>query len=329
MVERASIFQTVQIGVETTPGVGVAANRLLSALSIDPAPKVEMKKFRPKGQKFQTMVVLGKEWTEAKLSGVLTYTEVVYPLASVLAAATPTRITTPDGLAYLWQFAPSQTGPDTVKTFTVEQGGSVRAHKFCYGLVNSLKMKFSRGSCELEGAMLGKALEDGITMTGSPTAVELAPVLPMQVSLYLADSHAGLEAAPAITRGFDVIWGIEDRYRAVWELNAATQSFAAVVEAEPKFAVNLKAQANATWMPLLNSMRAGASKFLRIQAVGDNIETGNDYSLQIDTALKVADVSEFSDEDGVFALEWTLDGVYDATWGKATQVNVVNKLSSL
>ena len=40
-------------------------------------------------------------------------------------------------------------------------------------------------------------------------------------------------------------------------------------------------------------------------------------------------ISEFKDEEGVFAIEWTCTGIHDATWDKALEVTVINTLASL
>ena len=53
------------------------------------------------------------------------------------------------------------------------------------------------------------------------------------------------------------------------------------------------------------------------------------YTLQIDLAGMVSDVGQFSDEDGLFAVEWTLQAVYDSAWGNALEVAVINTLSTL
>lgn len=62
MAGRATVAQVTQIGVESTPGTGVAANKLLASLEIT--------------------------------GGMMTYGEVVYPLSSILKAVTPTSDTT-------------------------------------------------------------------------------------------------------------------------------------------------------------------------------------------------------------------------------------------
>jgi hypothetical protein len=328
MTERATIFQTVQIGVETTPGTSVAASKKLLALSIEPAVKLETSKFRAMGNKFSSLVVPGKEWVAAKLNGLATYTDIVYALSSLLSYALPAQQGAT--IAYKWTFAPDTDGPDTKKTFTVEQGSSVRAHKFVYGLVTGMEIEFTRKEIKITGDMIGRALQDGITMTGTPTSIAQIPVLPTGVDVYLADTYAGLAGATALERALMVKWGLTDKYGPLFPIGTANGlGFAADVEIEPKLECKLKMEADTAGMALLTTMRAGSTKFLRVKAVGTLIATTYYYTLTIDTALKVSDVSEFSDEDGVYAIEWTMEGIHDPTWGQATQIEVTNELSTL
>ncbi|GIV81728.1 MAG: hypothetical protein KatS3mg051_1192 [Anaerolineae bacterium] len=323
MPERASILQGFQLGVETTPGTSVAANKKITAANLTLGPQVDITKFRPTGYKFGSLASLNREWVQGSLSGPLTYTEIVYWLSSLLKSVTPTGTT-----AYTWTFSPSTTAADTVKTFTIEQGSSTRAHKFTYGLVTGLSMSFSRDGCEIDGTIIGQDLSDGITLTSSPSTIALVPVTPPQVAVYLADTQAGLDGASALTRAISVEWSITDRFAPVWVLNQATD-WAAHVETEPTPRVTLMVQADSTGMGLLTTMRANSKKFVRIEATGGTIDGTTNYSLKIDTACQVTDISDFQDEDGVFAIEWTMDAIHDTTWGKATEVTVVNGISAL
>jgi len=439
MSERASIYEVVQIGVEAVPNTAVAAEKLLTSLSVEPAIKVETQKFRPMGRKFPSLVIPGKEWTQANLSGVATYTELIYPLASVLGYAAPEQ----QGAtaAYKWTHFPNTSSPDTVKTFTVEQGSKVRASRFAGGLVRALTLDFSRDGIEVSGEMIGQALQDNVrlstnarytltanatppsagtfsliyagqtasgiaynataaavqsalealstiapgevmvtatvatgagtlavadnvytiefigdlgqaprTLTGTftsltasgsialasavtgvtPSEIDLVPVLPTEVSIYQAAAHADLDAASALERVLRYSWAITDRFGPIYPINASNgTSYAATVETEPGLEVKIRMEADAAGMSPLTTLREGDTTFFRVEAIGDEIEDPYFYMLQVDTALKVSDVSEFSDEDGVFAIEWTLTGVHDATWGKATQVVVINELTTL
>jgi hypothetical protein len=216
-----------------------------------------------------------------------------------------------------------------VKTLTVEQGSAERAHRFASGLFNSLSLKFDRDKVELSGSMIGQAIEDGVTMNASPTAVALLPVMPKHVSIYLADTQAGLAGATALTRVVSCEWSLSDRFGMIWPLNAAKPSWDGYVEKEPKLAISLLMEADAEGMDLLNHMRDGSTKWLRIKCEGDTIETTIKNTLQIDQPFKVSDAKDFTDSDGLFAIGWDGVGVFDGTWAKPMSVTVTNSLTAL
>lgn len=329
MSERATLTQGVQLGVETTPGTSVAATKKLQSTSIETTIKAEINSFRPMGTKFSTTEILGKEWAEFKISGAASYQDSAYLLSSCLAYSAPTQIATSG--AYTWTYAPSSTAVDTVKTYTVEQGSSVRAHKLTNALVTEVEYDFTRKGVEVKGSGLGQAISDGITMTASPTTVAEKPILPTDIDVYLDSTSGGL-GTTKLTRAVKCNIKVSDRFGPVWVLNSANTSFVATIESEPKAEVKLMVEADSGGMGILTNMRNTSTQFLRVSATSqDNAgSTGtNKYSLQWDAAVKVKDVSDFSDEDGVYAIEWTFDMVHDATWGKAFTVSNVNSLSAL
>lgn len=172
MAEIASVFQIVNVGVETVNGTPVAANKRLSALMVEPQIKTDIKKYRGSGFKFPSIATLNKEWVEAKLSGPITYTEIVYLLSSILGTTTPVAGTTDQ----TWTFEIDADGADTPKTFTVEWGDATRALEFAYGLVNDLTLSFDRDGCELSGTMLGQAITDAITLPCSTPRTQPHPL---------------------------------------------------------------------------------------------------------------------------------------------------------
>jgi len=434
MPERATIFQTTQIGVEATPGTAVAALKKLQGISIEPSIKADVKTFRPRGTKFTGLAALGKEWVEAKIEGLAAYNDLTWLFASLMSTPTPAQqgVTT----AYKHTFEVKNNAADTVSTLSVEQGYTAgpggRAHKFDYGLVNELSLEFSRDEIGVSGSMIGRALTDNaqmstneqqtlsetgtvsggtftmsfggqttaainydanaaaiqaalealssigagnVVVTGgpvsttpaviefrqelgqadqgaitvasdnltgggtygiaettkgaAPTAIVMMPILPTEVSVYMADTYAGLPGS-ALTRVLKGIWKLGSRFGQLWALNAAEASWAAHIEAEPDMTLTLLMEADAEGMAVLPVLRSGASKFIRIEAVSEVAAgTGYPYKLTLDMCGKVSEVSDFSDEDGVYAIEWTFKGAYDPTWTKAAQVELVNSVSAL
>ena len=327
MTERATSNQGIQVGVQSLAGTGVAAGKKLLALSVKPAIKSELDDFTAAGNKYASMVALGKEWTESKLEGRMTFNEIVYLFNSLVTGASPTLLS---GTAYSHTFESLTSGADSPEYLTVEHGDSVRADKFIDGLVKSLKLSGTRKELKIDGTMVGGALQDGITMTSTPASIPLVPCLPTQVDIYLADTAAGLSGATALTRALSWEWALSDRWENIWPIGSAFGTGpAGQVEGQPKFECKLKMEADAAGMGLLTQLRSGASKFMRIKIEGATIASTYKYLIQIDSALKVIDASEFSDEDKLVGIEWTFLGVHDATWGKAFSILCQNTVSAL
>ena len=328
-MERTALTQTVQVGVESTPGTAVAANRKLQSISIAPSATIDVNTFRPMGTKYPTVTAPGKDWSAADIEGQPTFDEIIYLLSSVLTAGV---VTTPSGgtNARDLTFTPSSSVEDAPKTFTIEQGSSVRAHKIAHGLVNALSIEGETGreNVSLSGEMFGQALTDGITLTASPTSVPLVPILAKQFSLYLDSTAAGL-GTTKLTRVLGWNWDISDRFGPLWVYDAAQASFATFVETEPTVETSLIVEADTQGMAQLPVLRAGDVRFLRIEAIGAIIEAAITYRLRIDQAVKFTDPRPFRDEEGVYAIEYVGKAVHDATYGKAMQVVVTNTQTAL
>jgi hypothetical protein len=329
MPERASVSQAVQIGVEVTPGTPVAANKLLNSLGLEPGVQVDMQSFRPTGQKFDSIITPGKEWIEAGISGVASYSELAYLLSGILVASAGVQngATT----AYDWTFKPAARSADTVKTFTVEQGDSVRAHSFAYGLINELTLGFSRDGVELGGSMIGQRLSDGVALTAAPTAIEEKPILPTHIDVFLDATSAGI-GVTKLTRVLTADLTIGDRFNPVWTLNSALGSFASHVEAVPDVSLELLVEADAAGMALLNTLRAGGTHYIEVRATHTDLAgTALPYWFKFQMAAKISDVSDFSDEDGLYAITWTNKPIYDASWDSGTAIKALlrNKLITL
>jgi hypothetical protein len=330
MAERLSGNQATQLGVESTPGTSVAANRKLLSTEFVVEPKAEVKTSRPFGTKYPTMGSLGKEWTEIKVSSKGNYTDIAYLLSSLVSYAAPTQ--QGGTAAYKWVFSSNPSAPDSVKTFTLEQGDANLAHKLTYGIMTGLNFSFGKEEIKFEGTMLGQAVQNNITMTSSPTLVAQQAMQSSQVDLYLADTQAGLAGASALSRSWAADFGLTERFTPIWPLGSAFGSGpAAILEsATPKLVGKLSMEADSVGMGLLSKMRSGSQQFLRIKAVGPLIASTYYYTLQIDLSAVVTSPSPFKTLDNtVFAIDWNLEGVVDATWNKAFQIDLTTTVAAL
>ncbi len=79
----------------------------------------------------------------------------------------------------------------------------------------------------------------------------------------------------------------------------------------------------------MDELRSGDTTFLEMKAVGTLIEAALNYTFTIQMAAKATNISEFSDQDGVYAIEWDFETTFDPTWNKAFNVTVINTTIAL
>lgn len=337
MPERSTVNQGVQVGDETTYGTAVTADTRLSALSIMASPSMEFTRFRPAGNKFNTIAALNREFTEADLEGALTYTEAIYPFSSIFGAAT---ITTPaTGVtSRQHEYVVNATAADNPVSFTVQRGDGTLKETFAGFVVNELSMDFSRDGIEMSGSGFGKAITSAAgAMDTVATTPALVPVLATQVSVF-ADAYPGSPTEANISSAFGVTkltrvisanLTFGNRFSQVWALDAAQAGNVAVVEVPVEFGLELVMQADATGMGYLATARNGAPILLRIAATGAIIEGTIPYSLTIDVLGRITGGGGLDDNDGVQIVTWEFDQMYDATWTRAMRVRLVNTATAL
>jgi hypothetical protein len=156
----------------------------------------------------------------------------------------------------------------------------------------------------------------------------LEPVIANQVSIYIDTTSGGL-GGTKLTRALSAEWHLGSRYNPLWVLDAANTSWVAAVETAPDLTFNLTVEADSEGMGQLTNLRSGDTVWARIEAVGDRIESTFYNKLTIDMPVKLVGTGGFSDQDGVYAVEWNFVGVYDSTWGKPFDINVRNTLTAL
>lgn len=166
------------------------------------------------------------------------------------------------------------------------------------------------------------------TPGAAPTGIPLIPVLPGQVDVWIDDTAAGL-GTTKLAADFSAQWALSNRYGEKWVLDSSLPSFAGVYERRPTGRLTLELENNAVGQALVATMRSGASKFIRIQATGALIESGQNYMLRVDTAGKIAEAPTMGDVEDVSTLQWVFTFVNDTTWGKPFEVTTKNTLAAL
>src|SRR5262245_52085745 len=119
---RSTVNQNTQIGLESTPGTSVAANKLIEALSVKFGAKADVKTFRAQGRKFPSVAVENTEYVEGMFSGELDYNAVPYLVHNLIGGVT-LAAHSPSVTAFDWgPVTPALSGNYSPKTFTMEHG---------------------------------------------------------------------------------------------------------------------------------------------------------------------------------------------------------------
>lgn len=311
MPENASVFTLTQIGQEGTAGTRGVPGTVLPALSYKLDPDATFQEFAPMGFKRNTEVAVGKEWSTFEIEGYGCFNCLVYPLAGCMGTATITA-----GSITQWAFTPSATAVDADKTFTIQNGSSVRAIDATYGRVTSFGYTINRDSFEVRGGGFAHLLTEGTTLQGSVKTVSLVPILPQGCDVWVDTTSGGL-GSTKLTRVLSVEYDLGDKANPLWAINSANTSFVADVEVKPTSTLKLVVENDsANGGTLFYYGRLGQRLFIRVQGTGDVIQGGTAYTFRHDMACELMEAPPFGDEDGVRTQEFVYSVVYDSSWGK-------------
>jgi len=183
--ERAHVFQGTQIGVESTKGTVVAASKRLLDTQFAMSPMTPVKPFRPQGSKAPTTATREKEWTEGTLDGPLSYNDIIYLMSGVLCSSSGPS--TPTGATNLrrWTWLPSNFSPDNYVTYTIETGSTAYAERAAFGLINEVKIRWSKTDAAVTGSVLAQGMVDEITLTSNPTNIAENPADPEDITAFM------------------------------------------------------------------------------------------------------------------------------------------------
>jgi hypothetical protein len=198
------------------------------------------------------------------------------------------------------------------------------------GALRGSNVELIPNSAGLTGGTLPKAVIVETTPGFYLTKNSLVDIQPDMINVYMDSTFANI-GLTQLTRDLQASWSITGKYGPIWTLDRSQTSWAAPVELAPDHEVKLTLAANAAGMALLDTMRLGQQKYVRIEAVGDPI-TGAPtvpYSLVHDFALEVTDIGEISDSDGLSTIEWTFGLVDSTTLGGSSRHILITDLTAL
>ena len=188
---------------------------------------------------------------------------------------------------------------------------------------------------------MGGPLETGITMTATPTLIPVVPIMRGQISVYLdqmaiGDDDSAWDAAfgtTKLTRARVGTFSIGDKWSPWYAHNAANGAGPATwIERRGTKEVDLRFIRDTTAMALLANARNGDFFALRIEAVGDEIDSGvaaSAYRATLDLAVMAVDGFGADDDDGAEVTDVTFRPWFSSGWERAMRLTIVNSLTEL
>lgn len=183
----------------------------------------------------------------------------------------------------------------------------------------------------VDGALLtggGSIAATTSTPFALPTSSDVIPIMPGEVNVYL-DTTFGAIGTTQYTGDFACGWGIGDRRNPVWTLNRSLNSFSSTVQTKPNPTFTLSVNNDPTGRQLIPVMRAGTSRFVRIECIGPVIGGGYSFEYVIDLHGKIVQAPGQGDVNGARSLDWTFRTMHSSAWGQAQRIRLRTDLSAL
>jgi hypothetical protein len=330
-----TIGRALQLGVESTIGTNVPANKILPALGVLPMPQQESSRKTPPLGKLPTEIVVIKDWVGGTWEmPSLCFSGLTYILASYVKLVSPSAPA--DTTAYTWTFAPTLNGAETVQSYSAEVGDAVYADEMSGVMFDEPAFVFKRDEVSAKGKILGRTWATGASMTGGASTVPSYQALPIMGYLKLGSAWQP-SGSPEYALYFGAELNMGSRYGHFWPQSTSTIGPGGVSEVptEPEFTMTLGS--DATGMAYLATLRAGTPVYARIGYTASSALGGTPYlagaatayhSLLVDLSLKIESVEELGDMDGLRIVKFKCGVRLDAA-NKSYQFTLVNKVASL
>ena len=326
MAGRGTVNRTVQIGVESVAGTPVAADKSLPTMSFVLSRTLESKEFRAQGYKAAGEVPIVKDFGTGTLSGPLNYTEIIYPLNTLVTGV----IATPGGgtTSRTHTFSPGLTGTDTFKTLTIQEGDGTAATQMAYSLLTDFAINITLDDASISGTVLGKG-PTTTTLTGGPSLVAQRSSTPRQIDLFMDTTFGGI-GVTKVTDCLSINVALNNKQTPKWVLNTAETSFKETIEIVPTLSFDFETEHNAQSRALFASITSSANptQYLRLKSTGALIEGALPYYFQLDAAVKV-NAMEQTDVDGVWGYKYSCTPIADSGLAKPWQIVVQNNIAAL
>lgn len=302
-----------------------------NSMTIEPKRDSRFDTFKAAGYRHTTSSRQNTSSTTLALSGGADYNEFGYPASGSIGIPTSAlEVGATSAYGHLW--TPFSDAPNPVRYYTAEWGKDYirRAEGIRF---DGFGLKSVRtGKAEVNGSGFARRLKDsrrdGITLTAGGVAIPKAPLTGLDLAYKLATAQASLAAATLLTDSFALEWMLASIAAAVWTHNRQLDWEGDTEQADQKGTCKLFVPVSDANLDLMDELATGEPQWIRIEAIGPEIEPGIPYSLTIDTAVTIDKEAEDKTDQNVLGLEFPLIWAHDSVINGATRIKLVNAIAS-
>lgn len=309
---RASIFEKVQLGVESVEGTAVAADtKLQNSVFTALTPNITTQDVMAAGGKAPVDVIVNKEWTTGTVTGTAGTTDMLYWLSSLIEK--PTYATNVHTMSV------NQSEAQYSNFFTLEFGGASGASKVpgCYVRSFSLELD-GENAPTYTAEIMGRKLSDGITMTADPDELPIYGYGAKSVNIYLASNEAGLSNSANIIKPLAATFTVQDVRQPFYTVSA-DESYTGSVEVAHLITFKIEVEQTSS-LDYMTQLRNRTLKYVRIELLGDTVSAVAQKTV-IDFPAKFQEPSR-GDNQGVRIGGYILKAMHDGSAGMNTPLRV-------
>jgi hypothetical protein len=301
-ITRASVFQGALWGREEAIGERAEPVHRLLPYTVTIVPVVPRSEIGGAG-KAPVGNQGGKEYSEVAVSGVLSFNDLPFLLAS--RTCRPEKVPTADAGATELVFLPEPHDPDDRATYTIQGGNTAGAVEVTGATIRALEVSLARGGATVTASGVGQELTE-IVRLATGADVPLQPVAIPTVDVRFAASLAGLDDAAARLRGVlaaSVL--LPEVSSPVLCLDSTEPSYSDVVETGSRPTARLTLIQDAQAASVFARLAASAPVYLRLSATGPVISGGVAYALRVTLPAFVTALAP-GEQDGVYVGSYSL-----------------------
>lgn len=331
-MERSGVGIVSQIGVETTPGTAVPANKILPDINVNLDFESVDETFRAQGARVNTAQAKHKMWGKGSYEGKLDYNTINYVFDGIFNAASPTQIGAL--IAYERNYLPGVfTADSTRKTYTTQIGDATACDEYPFTQFQSFSLEAGQENFDIKGNAVAQYPNINATLTANPTKVAQRPVQRGDINVYMDTTFAGIGTTQLLKPMREML-DLGDKFVEAWFHNRSVASFTDVVEKayDAKFEFTLAH--DATSRSLLAALASNPLRFIRWEARGNLIGTHSAtqyYELiQIDLAVRFGKPEKLLNPDGEpYAYKFNCTTEYDSSMNGHIKIKTISGLASI